>query len=138
MNNSLNNKFVESALRFLDEDIKFTPVATYDEDGDCVEFLISPDSFYAARVDNLVTVYYSRETNAIVGSLIKGVSKYCREIRKKMPGFGVIIQEGSIMLGHLFLIRMLESDMENMQVLVYKKLQAVAEEKKIRTLLCKV
>lgn len=81
-----------------------------------MEFLARPDSFYAERIDDLVTVYYSQETNEVIGSLIKGGSKYCQKLKEKMPGFSVIIQDGSIMLGHLFLARMLESDMEEMQV----------------------
>ena len=93
MNNDPNKEFTESALKFLDEDIEFKPVATYDKDGDCVEFLITSENFYAERVDSLVTVYYSRETNEIVGSLIKGVSGYCQKLKKKMPGFSVVIHE---------------------------------------------
>jgi hypothetical protein len=48
---------------------RFTPTAYYDPDGDCIEFLASPDNFYAERVDDLVTVYYSEETGAVIGSL---------------------------------------------------------------------
>lgn len=133
MSNKPKKSFEELAIGYFDENIEFEPIATYDEDGDCVEFLARPDSFYAERVDDLVTVYYSQETNEIVGSLIKGISKYFQELKEKMPGFSVIIQDGSIMLGHLFLARMLESDMEKVQIRVYKKLQEVAEETKVRT-----
>ena len=59
---------------------QFRPTATYDPDGDCIEFLAKPDPFYAERVDDLVTVYYSQETNEVIGSLIKGVSRFCQEI----------------------------------------------------------
>jgi hypothetical protein len=54
---------------------QFRPTATYDPDGDCIEFLAKPDPFYAERVDELVTVYYSQETDEVVGSLIKGVAQ---------------------------------------------------------------
>ena len=50
---------------------QFKPTATYDRDGDCIEFLAKPDPFYAERVDDLVTVYYSQETGEVIGSLIK-------------------------------------------------------------------
>ena len=33
---------------------KFTPAATYDPDGDCIEFLAKPDLFYAERVDDQI------------------------------------------------------------------------------------
>jgi hypothetical protein len=39
---------------------QFEPTATYDPDGDCIEFLARPDPSYAERVDDLVTVYYQR------------------------------------------------------------------------------
>ena len=51
----------------------FEPMAVYDQDGDCIEFLFSNESYYAQRFDSLVTVYYGRESGEIVGSLIKGV-----------------------------------------------------------------
>lgn len=56
---------------------QFEPVATYDPDGDCIEFLARPDPFYAERIDDLATVYYSQETDEVIGSLIKGVSRFC-------------------------------------------------------------
>lgn len=56
---------------------RFRPTATYDPDGDCIEFLAKPDPFCAERVDDLVTVYFSQETGEIIGSLINGVSRIC-------------------------------------------------------------
>jgi len=57
---------------------QFEPTATYDRDGDCIEFLAKPDHLYAERADDLVTVYYSQETNEVIGSLIQGVSGFLR------------------------------------------------------------
>lgn len=56
------------------------PTAVYDPDGDCIEFLAKPEPFYAERIDDLVTVYYSQETREIIGSLIKGASKFCNKL----------------------------------------------------------
>ena len=50
----------------------FKPTAVYDPDGDCIEFIAKPDPFYAERVDDLLTVYYSQESGEEVGSLIEG------------------------------------------------------------------
>lgn len=66
------------ALRWIgmvDEHASFVPVSYYDRDGDCIEFLISNDSYRAERIDDRLTVYFSRETGEIIGSLIKGVRK---------------------------------------------------------------
>ena len=82
-----NEQFAELVLGKVRPDARFEPTATYDRDGDCIEFLASPDSFYGERVDDLVTVYYSHDTGEIVGALIKGVSKFCQELSKNLPGF---------------------------------------------------
>jgi hypothetical protein len=44
----------------------------YDPDGACIEFLAKPEPFYAERIDDLVTVYYSQDTHEVIGSLLKG------------------------------------------------------------------
>lgn len=136
MSSKRNEDFTKLALGYIDKDAVFEPVATYDEDGDCMEFLINNESFYAKRIDDLVTVYYSRETDEIVGSLIKGVSKYISKLKERFPGFLVEIHEGSNMLGHFFLVPMWEKNMEPMQVHIYKKLQEAAERTNVLTPKC--
>src|SRR5438046_10156429 len=81
------------------------PTATYDPDGDCIEFLARPDPFYAERVDDLVTVYYSQETGEVIGSLLKGVSRFCKGMLEKMPGFKVEISDGRVEPVHILLAR---------------------------------
>lgn len=132
----VNDDFAKLALECIDKDVKFEPVAIYDKDGDCVEFLTSNESFYAKRMDDLVTVYYSQETDEIIGSLIKGVSKYISKLNETMPGFIVEIHKGSNMLWQLFQIRIWEKNMEPMQVHIYKELQEVAERTKVLTPKC--
>ena len=68
-----NSDFAKRMMLLARPAEQFEPTATYDPDGDCIEFLARPDPFYAERVDDLVTVYYSQESNEVVGSLIKGV-----------------------------------------------------------------
>ena len=105
------------------------PMVHYDPDGDCIEFLASSDSFYAKRIDHLVTVYYSQETNEIVGSLIKGVSKFFREILQRTPGFKIEVHEGWIKLEHFFTARLwsAQADAKESWVVIYLKLREVAE-----------
>jgi hypothetical protein len=109
---------------------QFKPAATYDPDGDCIEFLSRPDPFYAERIDDLVTVYYSQETDEIIGSLIKGVSKFCRDMSTKLPGFSIEIQDGPIRLQHIFLARMWSTNLEpeGMVTLTYRKLVDVSRD----------
>ena len=116
----------------------FEPMATYDADGDCIEFIASPDSFYAERIDGLVTVYYSQETKEIVGSLIKGVSKFCSRIQETMPGFKIEIHDGRVQLHHIFRAHLWSSckDDDSLPTVTYKKLIAMAEEAQIEAEIC--
>jgi hypothetical protein len=117
---------------------QFRPLATYDPDGDCIEFLAKADPFYAERVDELVTVYYSQDTGEIVGSLIKGVSRFCREFSKRNPGFRIVIEDGPVRLEHLFLARLWSSaqDPKAIRTLTYSKLIEVAGETVVEGDLC--
>lgn len=116
----------------------FEPTATYDPDGDCIEFLAKPDPFYAERVDDLVTVYYSQDTHEIIGSLIKGASGFCSKLLETMPGFKIEIRDGRIRLVHLFRARLWTSntDPSDLVTLTYEKLIQVAEESDLEAEMC--
>lgn len=107
----------------------FEPVVRYDPDGDCIEFIAKPDPFFAERIDKLVTVYYSERTNEIVGSLIKGVSRFQKEISRKLPGFIIVVQDGKVRLEHIFLAGLWSTkpDKEDLRQVTYKKLIEFAE-----------
>jgi hypothetical protein len=106
------------------------PVATYDPDGDCIEFIAKNESFCAERIDSLVTVYYGEESGEIIGSLIKGVKRFIGEIVKRMDGFKIEVQDGRIKLEHLFTAKIWISapGMGEPATVVYKKLREVAGE----------
>jgi hypothetical protein len=130
-----NAEFAERMVQLAGRAEDFRPTATYDPDGDCIEFLSKPDSFYAERVDDLVTVYYSHETNEVIGSLIKGVSRFCDQILEKFPGFRIEIQDGGVRLVHIFRARLWSSkpDQVGEVALVYQKLIRIAEETGVKT-----
>ncbi len=124
-----NDEFAKRMLLLARPADQFRPTATYDPDGDCIEFLARPDPFYAERIDELVTVYYSQETHELVGSLIKGVSRFCRDILERMPGLRLEIRDGRIKLEHIFRARLWSSalDPNALPTLTYQKLIEVAE-----------
>ena len=117
---------------------QFRQTAVYEPDGDCIEFLTKPDPFYAERVDELVTVYYSQETGEVIGSLIKGVSRFCKELSEKLPGFRIVVEDGPIRLEHLFLARLLSTydQPQTIRVLTYKKLMEMANQTVVEGDLC--
>jgi hypothetical protein len=133
-----NSDFAKRMILLARSAEKFVPTATYDRDGDCIEFLAKPDSFYAERVDDLVTVYYSHETNEVVGSLIKGVRRFCESILETLPGFKVEIRSGRVRLVHVFRARLWSSDTgpTDLVTLTYEKLIEVAEESDVETEMC--
>jgi hypothetical protein len=133
-----NEEFAKRMMLLARPAEHFQPTATYDPDGDCIEFLAKSDPFYAERVDNLVTVYYSQETGEIVGSLIKGISRFFQEFSKKNPGFRIVIDNGPIRLEHIFLARLWSSpqDPKTIKTLAYRKLIEIAGETVVEGILC--
>jgi hypothetical protein len=106
------------------------PQVVYDSDGDCIEFLVTDEDFYAERVDSHVTVYYGRESAEIIGCLFKGVHATLKALSEKLPGFRLEIVDGRIKLSMLFSAHlwMSEPDDQNAPlVITYRKLREVAE-----------
>ncbi len=125
-----NEEFAKLAMLMARPAEQFRPTATYDPDGDCIEFVAKPDPFYAERLDDLITVYYSEETKEVIGSLVKGVSRFCAEFSKKNPGFKIVIEDGPVRLEYLFLAKLWSSQHgpRTVKTLVYRKLIQVAGE----------
>jgi hypothetical protein len=135
-----NDEFAKRMLLLARPAEHFSPTATYDPDGDCIEFLARPDPFYAERVDDLLTVYYSQGTGEVVGSLLKGVTGFCRAMLEKMPGFRIEIRDGRIKLVHIFRARLWSSPFgpQEIPALVYRKLIEVADEAEVEAEMCLV
>jgi hypothetical protein len=116
----------------------FSPTATYIPEGDCVEFFARPGSFYAQRIDDVVTVYLSQKDDEIVGSLIKGIKAFCERIMKNFPGFKIEIDDGKVRLEHIFLAHLWSSEplQDKIKVLRYRRLIEVAEETNAQAELC--
>jgi len=133
-----NEEFAKRMLLLAGAAEQFKPTAIYDPDGDCIEFLARPDPFYAERVDDLVTVYYSQETGEVVGSLIKGAAAFCKQVLQKLPGFRIEIQDGRVKLEHIFLARLWSSEPrpQDLATLTYRKLIEVADEVQLEGQLC--
>ena len=133
-----NSDFAKRMMLLARPADQFVPSATYDPDGDCIEFLVKPDPFYAERVDDLVTVYYSQDTDEVVGSLIKGVTSFCKKFMETMPGFQIEIRDGRVRLVHIFRARLWASKRESadLATLTYEKLIQVAEESAVESEMC--
>ncbi|MHB8900293.1 MAG: hypothetical protein ACYC6Y_16205 [Thermoguttaceae bacterium] len=128
-----NEEFAKRMMLLAEPAERFKPTATYDPEGDCIEFLVSPDPFYAERVDDLVTVYYSQGSNEVIGSQIKGVAKFCKNLLQRMPGFKIEIRDGRVSLEHIFRAKLWSAsqDPQAMLTLAYQKLIAMAEQSEV-------
>jgi len=133
-----NDEFADAVMRIADGIEPSWPQVTYIPEGDCLEFVTAPDDYRAERIDGLVTVFYSRETGEIVGSLIKGVKGFCARLTKRLPGFMIEIHAGPVKLSHLFLARLWMEDLkiEDMTVRTYRRLVEVAEQANAKAELC--
>jgi len=133
-----NSEFAKRMMLLAKPAHEFKPTATYDPDGDCIEFLAEPDPFFAERVDDIVTVYYSQDTKEVIGSLIKGVKPLCEGVLSQMPGFRIEIHDGRVRLQHIFLVRLWSADLnpDDLEALTYRKLIEVSKEIVVEGELC--
>lgn len=133
-----NEEFAKRAILLAGSAERFQPTTTYDPDGDCIDFLARPDPFYAERVDDLVTAYYSQETGELVGSLLKGVLAFCKKMSETMPAFEVVIRDGRVQLVHIFRasLECPEGDPKDMRSQTYAQLIEVAESMKAEAQMC--
>ncbi len=80
----------------------------YSPDGDFITIYLSDEDSYAERVDELLTVYLSVETNSLVGCKIKGV----RRLLKTLGDFGVIVHDKSLSVNLLIIAGALFSPLQ--------------------------
>ena len=125
-----NNDFEKHVLSYVQPGHLFQPSAHYDSDGDCIEFFAKPDDYVSERIDGLVTVYRSRDTKEIIGSLIKDVKKLIRD----NLGVKIIVKDGRAKLEHLFVACAGGlKEPEQYQTIVYTKLHEIAQEANVDT-----
>ena len=96
------DEFAKTVLSTSEANAEFKPFATYDPDGDCIEFYGESGSVRAERVNGLLTVYYSQETGQLIGGIIKHVAKLRDELLHSIPTFKIEIEDGKVQL-HLLL-----------------------------------
>lgn len=126
----VNDDFGRSLLQKASAAPEFEPSAYYNEDGDCIEVLLSDESYYSERVDDLLTVYRGQESKEIVGSLIKSVRSFVQDFSKTSPGFLIEVVDGDVRLAHLFTAGIWKG-CDEVGFLSYQKLRDTADEKNL-------
>ncbi len=90
----------------------FSPMAWYNPDGDCLEFHLSNESYYARRLDGWVTVYIGEDSGEIVGGVVKGVKG---SLLRRFPGIRVFLEGNEVNIHLLLQAAALESADEQKQ-----------------------
>jgi hypothetical protein len=80
----------------------FHPWPLYTAEGDSLTFYVKDEESYGERIDDLLTIYKSIQTDEIVGCQIKGVRRKLDELNK----FIVTVKSPKLELGLLFLTYM--------------------------------
>lgn len=108
------------------------PHVHHHEDGDCIELLLSGESYKAVRIDDLMTVYMHRETKKPVGALLKGVNKFTNQLKQTLPGASVDLTGQNVSLEYILSAGMWRTDGDEEVYKIYIELREVAKEKNIR------
>lgn len=103
--NIVNNNLKKLCIQLLTERLNSLMLISHSRKGDNAEFIVKNDKYYTKSIDDLLTLYYSKETDKYVGGLIKGVSIYLKKLdQQHIKGFIVEIDDGSSIGGHVFLV----------------------------------
>jgi hypothetical protein len=77
----------------------------YSPEADTLEFVVKPGlEYYAKRIDDLVTIYYSDSTEESVGVLLTGLRRLLHKYTRHLPGLEVEVANGRVKVEHLLLI----------------------------------
>lgn len=111
----------------------FEPFVFHNKAGDCFEFFVTQDDYYAARVDDYLTLYLEMETDEIVGFVIKNVKRIIEKLSSNKMAMEFVIDDGKIQLRSLFTAMFTGPDEPKREKLVreYRKVVRIAEEMKI-------
>lgn len=125
-----NEEYAKKVTKICKNSKAELPIVYHDPDGDCIEVLMQNEPYYAERIDDLVTVYYSEANEEIIGCLIKGINK----IFNNDPKTRIILHAGRIRLSDFFLVGFLAQKTADLRI--YQKLRECVEQYNIEAELC--
>ena len=96
------NAVFEIAAQAQQQHGEFLPFILPNEDGDCVEFFVLSNDYYAKRVDDYLTLYLDEETEEVVGFVIKNITRILRRVATQQAVYSFVIREGEMCLHALF------------------------------------
>lgn len=105
----MNHHFTAAVLGLLSNPEPFKPFTFYNQEGDCIEFIARPGSYYEQRMDNLVTLYRSNDDEEFTGFSIKGIRSLLRKFAE-LPGLAILIEDGKVKIAHILLAHIMKPE----------------------------
>ncbi len=81
---------------------RFEPFVFHNTAGDCIEFFVSQEDYFAERIDDYLTLYLDMDTEEIVGFVIKNVKRILDRLASNKTATAFVIDDGKIRLRSLF------------------------------------
>lgn len=102
-------------------------------EGDCIEFFVSPENYFAERIDDYLTLYLDMNTEEITGFVIKNVKRIIEKLSPNKMAMEFVIDDGKVQLRSLFTAMFAGPDEPKREKLVraYRKVVRLAEKMKI-------
>jgi hypothetical protein len=124
--------FEQAVFNIADNPVKsFSPFVFYNKAGDCIEFYVSQNDYYAERIDDYLTLFLDMNTDEIVGFMIKNIKQILNKIDTSKLAWSFIVNDDEVQLGVLFTAIFLSgtktNDIDEVLVREYKKVVKVAE-----------
>ena len=115
-----------------EEQVAFEPFSLLNEDGDCIEFFVSPKDYYAERVDDYLTVYIEEETGEVAGFVIKNITRILKRVAAQQAVYSFVIFDGEVRLEALFTVMLGNTvDQKITYVREYRKVVDIAKTHKL-------
>jgi hypothetical protein len=105
----------------------FTPTAFHSVEGDCIEIVLSQDTYFGRRLCKHITVLLSEDTEKPVGLILKGVRSLIAELAEGMPGFLVEIEHNRLVKVEYFITAVMWKKVAGKDQAVFKVLEAIRE-----------
>lgn len=107
------------------------PLVHLSERGDCLEFLFESDAYRRERIDDTITVFCSRDSDEIIGGVIKGIRALAKD---NPPILFLFDNHGKVRVSRLLVLlagnskRLHSADLNDLSLKHYKRLIDRSEE----------
>jgi len=124
-----DKEFADTVLEIATQSqCEFSPFVLPNEDGDCVEFFVSPNDYYAKRIDDYLTLYLDEESEDVVGFVIKNISRILSRVATQQADYAFVIRDGEVRLEALFTAMFFGDERRGTYIREYYKVVDIAQQ----------